>query len=97
MTKRRKAQCFNPVLGEVCEACGSWFETVQGVMTHQSNSKKCAWYKKGKLRAFYRPIEEEDSAEDGGKDIEVSAAMASVDVGDLHDDEGSSRCEIDEL
>lgn len=96
MTKRRKAQCFNPVLGEVCEACGSWFETVQGVMTHQSNSKKCAWYKKGKLRAFYRPIEEEDSAEDGGKDIEVSAAMASLDVGDLHD-EWSSRCEIDIL
>ena len=46
MTKRRKVQCFNPVLGEVCEACGNWFETVQGVMTHQSNSKKCAWYKK---------------------------------------------------
>ena len=52
--------------------------------------------KKGKLRAFYRPIEEEDSAEDGGKDIEVSAVTASLDVGDLHD-EGSSRCEIDEL
>ena len=58
--------------------------------------QKCAWYKKGKLRAFYRPIKEEDSAEDGGKDIEVSAAMASLDVGDLHD-EGSSRCEIDIL
>ena len=96
MTKRRKVQHFNPVLGEVCEACGNWFETVQGVMTHQSNSKKCAWYKKGKLRAFYRPIEEEDSAEDGGKDIEVSAVTASLDVGDLHD-EGSSRCEIDIL
>ena len=46
MTKRRKAQCFNPVLGKVCEACSSWFETVQGVMTHQLNSKNVHGIKK---------------------------------------------------
>ena len=58
---------------ECCDACGNWFETVQGLMTHQSNSKKCAWYKKGKIKAIYDPIdytssEDEEAVERGSAD-----------------------------
>lgn len=60
MGKRKREQAFNPELGDVCGACGKWFETIQGVMAHQSNSRGCAWYKKGKLKDVFSPPEEED-------------------------------------
>lgn len=43
------------LLGQTCDACGEWFETMQGLMSHQSMSTKCAWYKKGKLKAVFEP------------------------------------------
>ena len=39
------------LLGQTCNACDKWFETMQGVMAHQSTGRKCTWYKKGKLKA----------------------------------------------
>lgn len=75
MGKRKRDKCFNPLLGEVCEACGDWFQTIQGVMTHQSNSKKCAWYKKGKLKAIYEPLSDEDEEFEVAKDSQVDAAF----------------------
>lgn len=44
-----------------CGACGEPFRTVQGVMAHQSSSRKCAWYKKGKLKAIFDDSDSEDS------------------------------------
>ncbi|EPS92972.1 hypothetical protein FOMPIDRAFT_1078370, partial [Fomitopsis schrenkii] len=57
----------------ICGACGQPFRTVQGLMAHQSSSRKCAWYKKGKLRAIFDDSDSEDSdieceADDSGKE-----------------------------
>ena len=46
---------LDELLGQTCDACDKWFETMQGLMSHQSTSTKCAWYKKGKLKAVFEP------------------------------------------
>ena len=40
---------LDELLGQTCNACDKWFET------NQSTSTKCAWYKKGKLKAVFEP------------------------------------------
>ena len=44
------------------EACDEWFDTMQGLMAHQSMSRKCSWYKKGKLKAVFEPEPEQPVA-----------------------------------
>ena len=63
MTKRKCKFCANPWEGEYCPACEGWFVTVQGLMTHLSTSSKCAWYKKGKNKETYIPLEDESMSE----------------------------------
>ena len=38
---------------DTCGACGRGFLTTQGLSAHQSMSKTCAWYKKGKLKEMF--------------------------------------------
>ncbi|KAI0728075.1 hypothetical protein C8Q72DRAFT_751927, partial [Fomitopsis betulina] len=55
-----------------CNACNEWFEMMQGLMAHQSMSKKCSWYKKGKLKVIFEP-----SPEQQAKSEDVSASQSS--------------------
>ena len=38
---------------DTCEACRHGFLTTQGLSAHQSMSKTCTWYKKGKLKEIF--------------------------------------------
>ena len=38
---------------DTCGACGRGFLTTQGLSAHQSMSKTCTWYKKGKLKEMF--------------------------------------------
>lgn len=51
----KKKRTLDEMLAQTCEACGEWFGSMQGLMAHQSMSTKCAWYKKGKLKAVFAP------------------------------------------
>ena len=46
---------LDELLGQMCDTCDKWFETMQVLMSNQSTSTKCAWYKKGKLMAVFEP------------------------------------------
>lgn len=81
MGKRRL--CLEDLEDRICGACGQPFRTVQGLMAHQSSSRKCAWYKKGKLRAIFDDSDSEDS------DIECEAD----DSGSIEIDNTSPRIE----
>ncbi|KAH9910674.1 uncharacterized protein B0H18DRAFT_894788 [Fomitopsis serialis] len=50
MPKRKRT--FEELLNDTCGACHQPFKTTQGLCAHQSMSKKCSWYKKGKLKAL---------------------------------------------
>ncbi|KAH9905082.1 uncharacterized protein B0H18DRAFT_1132217 [Fomitopsis serialis] len=51
MPKRKRT--FEELLNDTCGACHQPFKTTQGLCAHQSMSKKCSWYKKGKLKALF--------------------------------------------
>ena len=55
----RKKHDLEELLAQTCNVCNEWFETMQGLMAHQSMSKKCSWYKKGKLKAIFEPSPEQ--------------------------------------
>lgn len=57
----KKRRTLEDMLAQSCDACGEWFETMQGLMAHQSMSTKCSWYKKGKLRAVFDPSPEQQA------------------------------------
>ena len=84
MAKRKRRAYLNPLEGEFCPACGDWFETVQGLMAHLSNSQRCAWYKKGKLKAVFLPAEDSSSDEDyeGCELAKGDEVLQGSDVGD---------------
>ncbi|KAH9924485.1 uncharacterized protein B0H18DRAFT_877763 [Fomitopsis serialis] len=48
------------LFAQTCEACYGYFDTTQGLMAHQSTSRQCRWYKKGKLREIF--VDSEDSS-----------------------------------
>ena len=50
---------LDEVLVLTCGACDEVFDTMQGLMAHQSMSRKCSWYKKGKLKAVFEPEPEQ--------------------------------------
>lgn len=41
------------LLNDTCGTCQKGFKTTQGLGAHQTMSKKCSWYKKGKLREMF--------------------------------------------
>ena len=49
----RRKRSIDEVLADTCGACHKPFKTSQGLCAHQSTSKRCAWYKKGKLREVF--------------------------------------------
>ncbi|EPS97086.1 hypothetical protein FOMPIDRAFT_1129215, partial [Fomitopsis schrenkii] len=57
----KQKRTLDELLGQTCEACDQWFETMQGLMAHQSMSRKCSWYKKGKLKAVFEPSPEQQA------------------------------------
>lgn len=57
----RKKHDLEELLAQTCNTCNEWFETMQGLMAHQSMSKKCSWYKKGKLKAIFEPSPEQQA------------------------------------
>ncbi|KAI0734795.1 hypothetical protein C8Q72DRAFT_914560 [Fomitopsis betulina] len=57
----RKKCDLEELLAQTCNTCNEWFETMQGLMAHQSMSKKCSWYKKGKLKAIFEPSPEQQA------------------------------------
>lgn len=58
MTRRSK-RTIEEVLNDTCGACGKTFKTSQGLSAHQSMSKACAWYKKGKIKDIFDIQEDE--------------------------------------
>ncbi|KAH9913392.1 uncharacterized protein B0H18DRAFT_960389 [Fomitopsis serialis] len=48
------------LFAQTCEACYGYFDTTQGLMAHQSTSRQCRWYKKGKLREIF--VDSKDSS-----------------------------------
>ncbi|KAH9911408.1 uncharacterized protein B0H18DRAFT_892900 [Fomitopsis serialis] len=61
MGKRRRS--LEDVLSTTCAACNEGFDTMQGLSAHQTMSKRCAWYKKGKLREIF-DFDDFDSSSD---------------------------------
>lgn len=57
-------RCLDDMLAQTCEACHRPFETMQGLISHQSTSRKCAWYKKGKRRELLSDTEDSISSDD---------------------------------
>lgn len=60
----------------LCPACSKYFQTMQGRNAHLSLSRKCAWYRKGKLMDMYELDEEEESSfpegtYEGDEDVDV--------------------------
>jgi hypothetical protein len=43
----------------ICPACRKYFTTIKGVHSHLSSSRKCHWYKKGKLKEGKTIVEAE--------------------------------------
>lgn len=66
----RKKRTVEEMLEDICGACNKPFKTRQGLSAHQSMSKKCAWYKKGKLREIFEFDPVEMSREDGNVVVE---------------------------
>ncbi|TFY53298.1 hypothetical protein EVJ58_g9528, partial [Rhodofomes roseus] len=60
------------ILGTTCAACNHTFKTVQGLTSHQSTSRKCAWYKKGKLKQVFDFDDSDSDSEEDGDDVEIS-------------------------
>ncbi|TFY51511.1 hypothetical protein EVJ58_g10526, partial [Rhodofomes roseus] len=60
------------ILGTTCAACNHIFKTVQGLTSHQSTSRKCAWYKKGKLKQVFDFDDSDSDSEEDGDDVEIS-------------------------
>ena len=54
------------LFAQTCEACYGYFDTTQGLMAHQSTSRQCAWYKKGKLREIIVDSEDSGSEDEEG-------------------------------
>ncbi|KAH9910941.1 uncharacterized protein B0H18DRAFT_962671 [Fomitopsis serialis] len=67
MPKRRLFSLAD-LLGPTCDACNRPFDSMQGLISHQSTSRSCAWYKKGKLRELNR--DEEPLSDASGDEIE---------------------------
>lgn len=49
----RPKRTLEQLLADTCGACGRSFRTTQGLSAHQTMSKMCAWYKKGKLKQIF--------------------------------------------
>ncbi|KAH9915370.1 uncharacterized protein B0H18DRAFT_959356 [Fomitopsis serialis] len=86
------------VLSTTCSACNEGFDTMQGLSAHQSMSKKCAWYKKGKLKEVFNFDNFEDSDDEGPQDANrLGLSSSHVDPDDRG--EGGSdltmRAEVD--
>ncbi|KAH9916359.1 uncharacterized protein B0H18DRAFT_884862 [Fomitopsis serialis] len=56
----KKSRGLEDLFAQTCEACYGYFDTTQGLMAHQSTSRQCRWYKKGKLREIF--VDSEDSS-----------------------------------
>ncbi|KAH9913390.1 uncharacterized protein B0H18DRAFT_837744, partial [Fomitopsis serialis] len=79
-----------------CGACHETFRTSQGLCAHQTMSKKCSWYKKGKLKEIFEvqgrqeslndePVanlspEEDADEDDEDEDDELSSLYDFIDV-----------------
>ncbi|KAH9933849.1 uncharacterized protein B0H18DRAFT_870424 [Fomitopsis serialis] len=63
MVKRKRT--FDELLGDTCGACHQPFRTTQGLCAHQTMSKKCSWYKKGKLKEIFTVKDHPVALEDG--------------------------------
>ncbi|KAH9913218.1 uncharacterized protein B0H18DRAFT_888730, partial [Fomitopsis serialis] len=61
----KKRRCLEDLLAQTCRACDEEFDTMQGLMAHQSASRKCAWYKKGKLKAVFADVAEDEPPDRG--------------------------------
>ena len=61
----KKRRSLEDILSTTCSACNEGFDTMQGLAAHQSMSKKCAWYKKGKLKEVFELDEIEYSDSEG--------------------------------
>lgn len=71
MTKRKRS--IEDLLDSTCGACHKSFDTMQGLSAHQSMSKKCSWYKKGKLREVFNFANIVDSDSDLGDGMTAEA------------------------
>lgn len=65
----RLKRTIDQLLSDTCGACHRTFRTTQGLSAHQSMSKSCAWYKKGKLKEIF-DLDGVFEAYDGGVSIE---------------------------
>lgn len=48
----------------ICTACGRRFETEAGTNSHLSQSRNCAWYRKGKIPDLSSYMDDEDYNDD---------------------------------
>ncbi|KAH9910451.1 uncharacterized protein B0H18DRAFT_963289 [Fomitopsis serialis] len=62
----KRSRCLEDLFAQTCEACYGYFDTTQGLMAHQSTSRQCAWYKKGKLREIFVDSEDSGSEDEEG-------------------------------
>ena len=61
----RRKRTIEELLGDTCGACHETFRTTQGLSAHQTMSKKCAWYKKGKLKEIFKVKDRQEILDDG--------------------------------
>lgn len=85
----KQKRTLDELLGQTCEACDQWFETMQGLMAHQSMSRKCSWYKRGKLKAVFKPDLEKQASSSSEFTRAQRAQKTAI--------SGGSRCAIDML
>ncbi|KAH9910771.1 uncharacterized protein B0H18DRAFT_894472, partial [Fomitopsis serialis] len=91
MSKKRGH--LEALLAQTCAACDETFDTMQGLMAHQSTSRKCAWYKKGKLKAVF--MLDADAEESGSHSEEMRSSNSESHPG--RDDSESTADEDDSL
>ncbi|KAH9911752.1 uncharacterized protein B0H18DRAFT_891825 [Fomitopsis serialis] len=85
MGKRRRS--LQDLIAQTCEACNGGFDSMQGLMAHQSMSKQCAWYKKGKLKAIYVDDSSDESSSSSNEDLDDAEDVLLPDVDPGEDDE----------
>lgn len=90
MSFRRAGQIMNDssalsqdMENRTCPACSRIFNTAQGLMSHLSSSKKCAWYRKGKRRQL-EPLETEETEMTVEEEVgeRTTGSIDGVDDGD---------------
>ncbi|KAH9910447.1 uncharacterized protein B0H18DRAFT_963296 [Fomitopsis serialis] len=61
---KKRPRSLEDLFTQTCEACYEYFDTTQGLTAHQSTSRKCAWYKKGKLRQIFNESDDSSSEDE---------------------------------